>query len=441
MIHLHIKPVSLRAAAAFLTALVFLSCSGSESSGDRNNFGQNATIPAVEAVEARYGSLPLSERLSGTVVANNQVELYPEISGQITEVLVQNGEKVQEGQALARIDDRQYREQLQQAEASLRIEQARLKQAEARLNELEARYRRTKALAERNLSSELEMETLEAQMVSARADVELAKATVDRAQSIVEEQQELLSQTIIRAPITGTVGQRNIEVGMLVSPSTHVYTIGNLDQMRVEVVLTGTMLNYIEVGQTARVYAGGEENEEQVITAKLSRISPFLHNVTRSTVAEIDVVNKDAALKPGMFVPVDILYGESRQTTLIPTSAVYTNPNTGRVGVYVATSLNDEVEPVVQDTSGEPAPLTQPIDVEFKPIEVVARGRMEVGVNGIEPGAWVVTIGQNLLSAGRNQARVRTSSWNRILTLQSLQRQDLLQQILDSQNQSQQPTL
>lgn len=444
MIHQSLKPAFI-SLLALLPGLVFTSCSENKSTG-QNNFRNSSAAPSVEAVEARYGSLPLSERLSGTVISNNQVDLYPEISGRVSQVLVQNGQKVQQGETLAILDDDQYREQLRQAEASLRIEQARLKQAQARLNELQAQYRRTKQLAERELSSDLEIETLEAQMASAEADVELTQAQVERSQSTVEEQQELLSKAEVRAPITGTIGRRNVEVGMQVSPSSQIFTIGDLSKLRVEVVLTENMMNYVEPGQTVRVYTGSQGKKQNVITAEVSRISPFLNDVTRSTEAEIDVTDGNHSLRPGMFVPVDILYGESQQATLIPTSALYTNPNSGREGVFVVTSLDGEVEPAEQSDDDSLPPLTEPLEVQFQPIDVIARGRMEMGVSGIEPGTWIVTVGQDLLSVGRNQARVRVSTWQRILSLQGLQRQDLLKQVLDeseesNQNQSQQPTL
>lgn len=436
--------ISLRRAGFYLLPfimVVLVSCSGEseeQQQGDRQ--ASMANIPAVEAVQARFGSLPLSERLSGTVIANNQVQLFPEISGRVAQVLVQNGDKVEEGDPLARINDTQFREQVQQAEAGLSISRAQLKQAQSRLNELEAQYKRTKVLSEKELSSDLEMERLEAQLQSAQADVELAEAQVKQAESTLQERQDQLAKTVIRAPINGTVGQRNAEVGMQVNTGTRLFTIGDLDRLRIEVVLTENMLSNVEVGQTARIYVGGGSNinnASDVLTAELSRISPFLNPVTRSTEAEIDVVNPGNMLRPGMFVAVDILYGESQQATLIPTSALYTNPTTGDEGVFVATTLGSEVEAIEPDSSEGPPALTQPIDVEFKPIEVIAEGRMELGISGIEPGSWVITVGQNLLSQGRNQARVRTSTWERILSLQQLQRQELLQQVLDQQNSSQ----
>ncbi len=415
-----------------LVAVTLTSCYGSpENSG--NNRSQDSTTPAVEAVQARYGSLPLSERLSGTVIAQNQVSLYPEISGKITEVHVQNGDAVQKGDPIVSLGDKQYQEQVQQAEANLRINRARLKQAKARYQELEAQYKRTKKLSDQELSSDLEIETLQAQMSSAEADVELAEAQVSQSESNLQEQKEILAKTVIRAPISGTVGQRNAEVGMQVNSSTRLFTIGDLDNLRVEVVLTESMLNEVKVGQTARIYTG-TGNNQQVMEAKLSRISPFLNNVTRSTEGEIDVSNDKNRLRPGMFVPVDILYGESQQATLIPTSAIYTNPSTGKEGVFVASALGSEIEPAEQVDPDNPPPLTEATDIQFKPINVLAEGRMELGVEGIDPGSWIVTVGQDLLSGGRGKARVRTSSWNRIMALQGLQRQDLLKNVLDRQS-------
>lgn len=431
------QKISYKIIALLLAAVTLTSCYGSEAQENRGE-GEPSVTPAVEAVQARFGSLPLSERLSGTVIAKNQVSLYPEISGRIAEVHVQNGDSVEKDAPLISLDSNQYQEQVEQAKANLRINQARLKQAQARYRELEAQYKRTKKLSEQNLSSELELETLEAQMSSAEADVELAQAQLDQSESNVKEQEEILSKTVIRAPISGSVGQRNAEVGMQVGQSTQLFTIGDLANLRVEVVLTEEMLNDVEVGQTSRIYMGSGVNQVY-IEAKLSRISPFLNNVTRSTEGEIDVSNHKEKLRPGMFVPVDILYGESEQATLLPTSAVYSDPNSGQEGVFVATALGSEIEPAEQIDPENPPPLTEATDIEFIPVEVIAEGRMEVGVEGVEPGSWIVTVGQDLLSQGRGRARVRASTWDRILALQGLQRQDLLQRVLE--NQEENPTM
>ncbi|GAB5409508.1 MAG: efflux RND transporter periplasmic adaptor subunit [Balneolaceae bacterium] len=425
----------------FFLAIIFASCSSSEEN-ETTSRQSNAVIPAVEAVQARYGSLPLVERFSGNVRSENQVPLFPQISAKIEAVYVENGMYVEKGEKLAQLEDEQFQQQLVQAEAGLNINKARLKQAEASLAELTSRFNRTKQLADKELSSDVELEQIQAQLTSAEADVELAKAQVVQSESLVKERQENLRRTTITAPISGTIGQRNAQIGMQVSTNTQLFMLGDLTKLRVEIVLTESMLNKISIGQTAQIMVEDYQGNDQLISAKLSRISPFLNEVTRSTEAEIDVNNTNGWLKPGMFVPVDILFGESEQATLIPVSAIYTDPTSGVEGVFVASSLGSEIVPANDaETNSTLEPLTEPTPMQFKVIDVRARGRMEVGVNGLESGQWVVTLGQDLLGEGREQARVRTTSWNKVVELQELQREDLLKDALRKTTDLQDSTL
>jgi len=224
---------------------------------------------------------------------------------------------------------------------------------------------------------------------------------------------------------------------MQANNGTQLFLIGDLTKLKVEIILTENMLNRIQVGQSARIMVQNSNNQKVALNAKLSRISPFLNETTRSTEAEIDVNNVNGLLRPGMFVPVDIFFGESEQATLIPVSALYTDPTSGKQGVYIASSLGSEIEPVSDSSgnnSGSPRAMTEPTPVQFKPVDVIAQGRMELGVNGLESGQWIVTVGQDLLSEGRTQARIRTMSWERIFQLQQLQREDLLKEIMQERD-------
>jgi len=426
----------------FIIALLlvgFTACTGEDENNSDQQRNQSGVIPSVEAVQARYGSLPLVERFSGNVRSENQVSLYPEISGVIQEVYVQNGDFVEQGQPIVKLSTGILEKQLQQAEANLKISNAQLKQAQAQFNEVQSEYRRVKQLEEKDLTSQAEVDQIEGQLLSAEADVELAEAQRDQSASLVEQRREELSKAIIKAPISGTVGQRSAEIGMQANPNTQLFLLGDLSKLKVEIVLTEEMLNQINVGQTARVFVNNNNGEQIALDAKISRISPFLNEITRSTEAEIDVNNEQGLLRPGMFVPVDILFGESEQATLIPISALYTNTQTGESGVFLASSLGSEIEPVSDSSSNNsdtPAAMSAPTPVEFVPINVIAQGRMELGVSGIESGQWVVTIGQDLLAEGREQARVRSMGWDRIYRLQNLQREDLLEQIMQERDQS-----
>lgn len=410
-----------------LVALLFVwSCSSDEAAENRN---YNGTIPSVEAVQAQFGSLPLEERLSGIVKAQNQVDIYPRITAPVEEVYVQNGDQVEKGNPLVRLRDNEYRENLRQAEASLRIVKAQERQARASLGEVESQMKRQKILTERDLSSEIEMERIEAELESAEANLELALAQVDQAESSVQEEKDALEQTVIRAPITGTVGQRNVEPGMQANTGTQFFTIGNLNDSKVIVNLTERMLGYITKGQSVEVYSDLMDGER--LEGEVSRISPFLGAGNFSTEAEIDINDTRDILIPGMFVTVDVFYGESEQATIIPLSAVYRHPGTGETGVYIAPGFGAESDPVEQVDSSNPPALSEPTAVEFVPINVIAKGRESVGVSGVNSGDWIVTVGQNLLDGDEESARIRAVSWSRIMNMQNLRPQDLLRSIME----------
>jgi HlyD family secretion protein len=385
-------------------------------------------VPGVGAVQARFGTLPLTQRLSGVVKATNQVAIYPEINAVITEVLVRNGDTVTKGQPMIRLRDKEFRDRLKQAAASHQIAVAQARQADARLKEARSELNRMQGLAEREMISTSELETAEMRATLAEADVDLANARVDQARATMSEQEENLSQTVIGAPIAASVGDRNAEVGMLVNSNTRLFTLGQLDNMYVQVVLTDNMLTFIEEGQPAEIFSSHFPSGP--LAAPLARISPFLHPVSHSTEGEIDVPNPEGLLKPGMFVTVDVFYGESKEATLVPLSSLYEHPATGVTGIYVTESSLD-LDPAATLSSDQSITFTPPVPFTFVPVRVIAKGRMHAGILGVEPGHWVVTLGQNLLGNETSEARVRPVAWDWVEKLQNLQREDLMQDMIE----------
>jgi hypothetical protein len=148
-----------------------------------------------------------------------------------------------------------------------------------------------------------------------------------------------------------------------------------------------------------------------------------------------------------MFVNVRILVGRSQQVTLVPVSALREDPASGAQGVFVV------AETAGLEASSEAAAESpdEPRAIVYKTVEVLAVGRGLAGVAGLEEGAWVVTLGQHLLgrssglaepsdaadseadSSRSVQARVRPISWERVLELQNLQDEDLLEGFLAKQ--------
>jgi multidrug efflux pump subunit AcrA (membrane-fusion protein) len=220
---------------------------------------------------------------------------------------------------------------------------------------------------------------------------------------------------------------------MVVGPSTTLFVLGDMNDLVVEVPLTQEMLGQVRVGTPVDIEA--RASGASPLRAQVSRISPFLDQSSFSTVAEIDVSQSDDVLQPGMFVEVRLLRGETEPATLVPASAVWEDARTGSQLVFViddASGLEEADEP--DETIPE-----QPRRVSARRVEVLAEGRGRTGVAGVAGGEWVVTLGQHLLherlqsADDGTTARVRPVSWQRVLELQGLQREDLLEGFLDKQ--------
>jgi len=404
--------------AAGLSAL--MACSGEEASDNRE---RTRPVPSVETVVAQFGSLPLEERMNGSVRAFNQTDIYAEITAPVMEVLVSNGDAVQAGQPLVRLRDLEAREQLSQARSSLEIARAQLQQTLARLEAQRNQLNRLQQLTSRDFQSQSELEQLQSEVNALEATRQLNEAQVRQAESVVNERENRLEVTTVKAPISGIVGQRNAEVGQQVNSGTMLFQIGDLDRIRVQVTLTEGMLSRIRTGMRTQI--SSPAFGDSVITARVSRINPFLNPVTHTAEAEIEIENPGRLLRPGMFVNVDIFYGDSEQATLVPNNAIYRHPREGFEGVYVAPSLRDELNFMNEDGQEIPQ-MVGPTGVEFRRIEIVARGRMVTAVRGIDPNTHVVTLGQNLLADGTEQARIRQVDWEHILDLQQMQARDLI---------------
>jgi HlyD family secretion protein len=444
---------------AIVPIALLAACGGDDAEGGPDG-EEDRVPPAVEVLPARSGGLPLEEELNGVVKARNQVAIQPEIDAVVTEVMVRSGETVRAGQPLVRLDAEGLSDQLLQSQAGAREASASAAEARAQVAEIEAQVSRTRALHAEGLVSDMELETQEAQLDAARARAESAAAQVDQAQAAVGERRTATSKTVVRAPISGRVGRRNAEVGMLVDPSTVLFLVGDFDELIVEVPLTEKMLGHVEEGTPVLIRS--DALGPDALPAELSRISPFLEEDSFSTTGEIDIENRGGRLRPGMFVAVDVLYGRSEEATLVPSSAIWEDPESGELGVYVMEGgAGSDALPEAVREGREISAETHTF--ELRPIRVRAEGEASAGVVGVQPDEWVVTVGQHMLydaqrgrgggdgrgrpggrqrsadaegpeaPTGPPKARVRGASWDDVLALQSLQREDLLEGFLEKQ--------
>ncbi len=420
------------------TLFIFASCTGDEN-GEAPGRG-NQPIPIVEAIQVETGSLPLVQRLTGEMRARNQIEIYPEITARITEVHASDGDRVEEGEILVRLRGDEIREQLHQSQFDQEIARAQLRQAEASLRRLQAQYERTRQLTEMNLEAQLQLEMIQADIDEAEASVELAEAQLSRAASQVEEQQTRLDNTVIRAPISGVVGNRNAEVGQRTDPSSQLFRLGDIENMRVFVPLTESLSRQIEPGHRAELLNPG--GGESIAEATVARISPFLDPITHTTLAELEIESSDENLRPGMFVTLDIFFGQTDISTIIPKTSIYDHPIEGVTGVYIASASAMEMEFGFEEEVPEEIPnrdraSSNPVDVTFVPVEVIAEGRGMAAVSAsFDSESWVVTVGQNQLAEWESeQAHIRIVDWDHVMELQNLQSRDMEELIFGNRSQ------
>jgi len=271
-----------------------------------------------------YEAVPVSRRdLVVSAVATGQlepvltVEVKSKASGEIIDMRVQTGAQVHPGQLLASIDPRQPRNLVAQAEANLEVARAQLENARAQL-------RRAQRMFELEGIPETEFET--AKLAEANA-----KAAVVRAQIDIETATDQVEDTQVRAPLQGTVLQKNVELGTVISSPTRdvgggtvLFTMANLDTMQVRSMVDETDIGKVRDGLDATITVDAFPNRPfkgQVL--KIEPLATVQQNVTMFPVL-IAISNPQHLLMPGMNCEVEIHVGDRQGVLAIPNAALRT---------------------------------------------------------------------------------------------------------------------
>lgn len=393
--------LALAGALAALLVVFLLLRGGGEDGGRPAGFEPPAGFGGplvVEAVEAVPGPYQLRSEFVGRLRARSEAELYAKTSGQIVEVRADAGDPIREGQLLARIDDAEAREGVEQARASLRMAEATLVQRQAALRMAEAEAVRAAALADREVLPVQELERVEAERDSARAQLELAQAQVEQARANLGSAEVELRNTRIEAPFDGLVGRRFLDRGAFATTNRPVFSVVDLDSVRLSISLVERDAARVEVGQTATIALDAYPGE--TFEGRIARISPVFDPATNTAEAEIEIDNPDARLRPGMYANVAVEFGGDGEALLVPRQAVH---DEGR----------DRVVYVVD--TGEEDAVSRARRVRVRVLGVGAAGRDLQAVEGaIEPGQRVVTLapeglrdGAALRLAGAGEQRPR----------------------------------
>ncbi|VAW07618.1 Acriflavin resistance protein [hydrothermal vent metagenome] len=247
---------------------------------------------------------------SGYITARRMATVSAELTGRITEVLVEEGMKVERGQILARLDDAIAKVNLKYSEAQLKSVEARIKSVEAGFIEAKRVFDRISALESSNFSSEaqltnsiLGLETAKAEMVRVRADVDAARLEVAR-------QQERLDDHTIRAPFSGVVIIKNAQPGEIVSPGsagggftrTGICTIVDMTSLEIEADVNEAYIGRIFSGQ--RVKAKLDAYPDWTIPASVIAIIPTANRAKATVRVRIKLEVTDSRILPDMGIKI-----------------------------------------------------------------------------------------------------------------------------------------
>lgn len=324
------------------------------------NAGWIGTTEGLKVSTAKAERKTITESVSanGKIQPEVEVKISSDVSGEITELLVKEGDSVRAGQLLARIDPELYQSALDRSEASLNNSRANLAnskarqlQSEAKFTEIESQFNRNKKMYDQKLISDAEMETARSAYSTAKADVEAAKQSVLGAQYTVQsleagvrESKKNLTRTEIFAPVSGTVSKLSVEkgervVGTSQMAGTEMMRIANLNDMEVSVDVNENDIVKVSLGDTALIEVDAYTNRKfkgivtEVANSATTTAATTSDQVTnfvvkirilRSSYADLleKAGSKRAVFRPGLSASVEIQTESANNVIAVPIEAV-----------------------------------------------------------------------------------------------------------------------
>lgn len=312
----------------------------------------------VETAEAQTRTITQIVSASGRIQPEAEVIIRPDVSGEIIELAVLEGDFVRQGDLLLRIKPDIYQAQIDELRASMLTQQARMEQARATQLQAESEYLKNKELYDRDLISELEYSQSKNDYEAQKANVRATEYQIESAQAQLRRAEEELQQTVIRAPKDGTISRLAVEQGERVlgqsqTAGTEMMTIARLDQMEVSVDVNENDIVNVTLADTAdievdaypnRIFEGvvteisnsadvsGESSADQVTNykVKIRVITPHNLNAAANEMF-VNAIDQDPErenqefspnFKPGMSGTVDIKSNTVYDVVAVPIQAV-----------------------------------------------------------------------------------------------------------------------
>ena len=269
---------------------------------------------------------------TGKIQPENEVKIAPEVSGEIIEIAVREGEIVQRGQLLMRIKPDAYRAQVESSAAALSGSRSGSVRNRAELTKAESEWKRIESLYRSGLVSEAERNTAKAAYDSAKAAYDAAVSNINQAEGALRQVNEALSKTIIYAPVSGTISALTSRVGERVVGTsqfagTEVMRIADLDNMEARVNVNENDVVDVKVGDAARIMVDAYPDREirgvvrEIASTALTRNAGTQEEVTNFEV-KISIPDRSVKLRPGMSATADIETATVKNVVAVPIQSV-----------------------------------------------------------------------------------------------------------------------
>ncbi len=291
----------------------------------------------------------------GSVASAKGVALSTDAPGVVTRIAFESGASVKQGDVLVELDTK--------------VERAQLAAAIARRDLASTNIQRTRALAAKGAVSPAQLDTDEAALRTATTDVDGIQAQI--------------AKKTIRAPFSGKLGIRLLNLGQYLQPGTPVASLETLDAVHVDFSLPQQNLDQLKVGMPVRVGSQGETPLE----ATLSAIDPQVDPTTRTIKLRADAAKSTEGLRPGMFVEVEVILPQKATAVTIPATAVVHAPYGD--SVFVVEARKPDAEGAAATPDGKPIKVARQQFVKIGR----SRGDFVSVADGVKAREEVVTAG------------------------------------------------
>jgi RND family efflux transporter MFP subunit len=301
----------------------------------------------VRVVSAAEDTVSRGIVVTGTLAAEDQVVLSFKVAGRLSEISVDLGSRVRQGQIIARLDPTDFRLRVQQAEATLQQARARLglppegtddrvdpertplvRQARAMLNEARQTHERTVGLWKRDLIARAELDTAgtnlqiaEGRYQDALEEVRIRQAVLAERRSDLAVARQQLLDSALQAAIDGAVRQRHAAVGEYLEAGAAIVTVVRMHPLRLRLAVPERVATSVHPGQAVHVKVEGDTN---VYQGKVARLSPAINEQDRTLMVEAEVPNEHGRLRPGAFAEAEIITTAEERAVFVPATAIIT---------------------------------------------------------------------------------------------------------------------